>query len=409
MPHGLEDANCVTVNDWGPIHLTKNCDSEEFQYLARDPALMLTEERKTRQNRPLYPALGWLIAAPIRLSGLESLGARVLGRQDAGDSGPAPGRYFPEYVAFIIINLVLLAVSVIILLRLLGARSVFETAALLSASMLLINEVTKAFFWTPHQQIFNVFVPVMSIYLYRWMQTRLPAIQWTTISAAGIALGVASLAYGVFAVSAAGAVLCLVLGERLHSSRRLFWLRALDSTLLLAAFFAPVLAWTAFVIARTGSFYSQEIDLFRQFVWMIDSLRSEGLHGLASDMITRLRAFSETFMAVIWFPLLILTAVTVARHSRSPDATAASGPRGNTRDAVIWFLAADVTFFALLGTYETRLSWSVVPALVVLIGLEIASFGKSLSVRGRRVLRAATIVIAVCHAGYWILRAGPYS
>ena len=325
MSHGLEDANCVTVNDWGPIHLTKNCDSEEFQYLARDPALMLTEERKTRQNRPLYPALGWLIAAPIRLSGLESLGARILGRQDAGESGPAPGRYFPEYVAFIVINLVLLAVSVIILLRLLGARSVFETAALLPASMLLINEVTKAFFWTPHQQIFNVFVPVMTIYLYRWMQTRLPAMQWTTVSAVGIALGVASLAYGVFAVSAAGAVLCLVVGGRLHSSRRLFWRRALDSTLLLAAFFAPVLAWTAFVIARTGSFYSQEIDLFRQFVWMIDSLRSEGLQGLASDMIRRLPAFSETFMAVIWFPLLVLTAVTVARHSRSPDATAAAG------------------------------------------------------------------------------------
>lgn len=408
VPRALEDAHCVTVNDWGPIHLTKNCDSEEFQYLARDPSLMFTREHKTRQNRPLYAALGWVVAAPLRAPGLETFGARILGRQDRGPVGPGPGTYFPEYAAFVLINLVLLVASVMLFRRLLGAESLLPVFMVLPVTMLLINEVTKAFFWTPHQQIFNVFVPLLSIALYRGMQQRQRELSLPLSLAIGVGIGVASLAYGVFAVTVAGGVLALTRswGNRTFRERAAWTLSR--SAALLVGFFAPVAAWMALVIARTGSFYSQEIDLFRQFVWISDFFRSGGPGSLGPELMMNLFYFGEVLAPVVAFPLSVLSIAIVVRRTlaNEPSAGAASG---NLSRPVLWFIVADVTFFALLGTYETRLAWSVVPAILVLLAVEIRRIEGLLPGVRRALLHGAVFAVSAGYSAYWILRSGPYS
>jgi hypothetical protein len=39
-----------------------------------------------------------------------------------------------------------------------------------------VNEVSKAFFWTPHVQMFSFFTAVASLALHQWMQPRLPTL-----------------------------------------------------------------------------------------------------------------------------------------------------------------------------------------------------------------------------------------
>jgi len=178
---------------------------------------------------------------------------------------------------------------------------------------------------------------------------------------------------------------------------------------MLAAFMIPVLAWPAFVIVKTGSYYSQEVAIMREFVWMIDSLERGGVQYLAGDAFRRLGAYGETFLAVTVFPLLLLVALAVAQRLLRRDPPIPAGPSLFTRNAIIYFLIADVCFFALVGTYETRLSWSAVPPLIVLVGLETQRLAAGLSPRQALALRVVALSVAFAHAGFWILRAGPYS
>ncbi|HEV3051638.1 MAG TPA: hypothetical protein VGX50_15135, partial [Longimicrobium sp.] len=169
-PHpGAKPAACVTpVNLGGRLHVTLNCDSHLFLLLAEDPRRMLTEEYRTWQSRPLYGALGWTLAMPFRAAGLEQVGERRLPPTIwASPRGGRPAtRLLPWYGGFILLNALLLAGAVMLFRRLAGARSYRDAAILLPVPVLLANELTRAFFWTPHLQMFNVFVPVLSLWLF---------------------------------------------------------------------------------------------------------------------------------------------------------------------------------------------------------------------------------------------------
>ena len=77
--------------------------------------------------------------------------------------------------------------------------------------------------------------------------------------------------------------------------------------------------------------------------------------------------------------------------------------------AIVWYLAANVTFFALMGYYETRLSWTIVPPLLVLMGYEIGELESALQGRAKTALIVCVTALAGCYAAYWLARAGPYS
>lgn len=155
-------------------------------------------------------------------------------------------------------------------------------------------------------------------------------------------------------MTAGGAVLCLLFGGHDAPFGGRISRRLLRSLVLLSAFFTPVLAWPAVVIATTGSFYSQEIDFFRQFIWMLDSFQLGGIKSLARDMVWGLTSFRRVFLPVVAFPLLILMAIVAGRLAMRCESVFLSESTRHTRNGIIWFLIADVSFFALLGTYETR-------------------------------------------------------
>jgi len=206
------------IHIWGHAHLTVGCDSGEFVALAGNPALLLTPEHQIRQNRPLYSALGWAHALPFRPLGLESLGLRILGGEVTSESGLNYRKYLPEYLGFILLNWLLLVASVELFRRLLEGRSLLETGIVLPVAILIFNEITK-FFWEPHTQIFNIFIPVMSLYLFRWMQPRLSTLKWSHMIVIGLLLGLGNLAYGAFAVAVGGAVLAILMGEGIYMLR----------------------------------------------------------------------------------------------------------------------------------------------------------------------------------------------
>jgi hypothetical protein len=270
VPPALEAANCVQVMKLiRPVHVTINCDSYEFLFLAHSPSELLTSEHKVWQSRPLYPALGYLLAIPyrwinpllVRLFPPRLFPSRFAGRVD---------KWLPEYFGYLTLNLGLLVSALLVFRRLLSSDARFRLWMLLPMSLIVVNGVTKAFFWTPHLRIGNILSPIVTLYLY----TRLRILRELAVHdaiAIGLALGIAELAYGSFIITASVAALSLLVAN--NRAREAFAGRLSAALCLLLSFAAPVLLWVSFVYLRLGAFYSQEVAVYRQFVWLADHAR----------------------------------------------------------------------------------------------------------------------------------------
>jgi hypothetical protein len=80
------------------------------------------------------------------------------------------------------------------------------TAAL--CSMVAINELTKQFFWSPHQQTLNLLTPTLTILIVRWILARQPS--GRAVGFLGTLLGAGSLVYGNVLITLAGAGIALI-------------------------------------------------------------------------------------------------------------------------------------------------------------------------------------------------------
>jgi hypothetical protein len=156
-----------------------NCDADAFVTLARDPSGVF-DRNSPRQTRPGYAVLGWLFALPFRAI------------------APLARGLDPFYAGYVAINWGLLILSAILLAEMIPARSLLSPGAIVPMTVLMINHVTKAFLWTPHQQVFSLFVSMLSIRLGRWILERRENVSSGMALLAGLSVGIACLIYGAF-------------------------------------------------------------------------------------------------------------------------------------------------------------------------------------------------------------------
>ena len=394
----------------GPFHTVRNVDSWEFEHLAAHPGAILTEEHNWWQSRPLYVGLGWLLAVPFKAAGMRSPEMFPPAVGDALQRDPPfpdeYNRYSPEYAGFVLLNWLLLVASVLLLKSLMRANSFLELRMLLPVGLLLVNIVTKPFFWTPHLQIFCVFMPVASIYLGRALLRRSAHLRVKHAALVGLACGIAGLAYGAFAVTVAVALLVILFGDGLKAFRATLGNRVRMSACLLAGFFTPPLAWMAFVTARTGGFYAPETDRYRQFVWMWDSASTSPVK-FATDLVRNVANYVGKAEEALIVPALLLAVLVVLFYPLAsrpePSDTA------DTRRAVIFFVVPAVCFYSLMGFYDYRLAWTLAPAMFVVLGLEAARIEHSLSGNRRLLFQIGAKGWLVAYVLRFILtKSGPY-
>jgi hypothetical protein len=408
VPVGSEDAHCVSVTDIGPMHVHKNCDSEIFQYDAARPSILL-EPQRLRQSRPLYAVLGWVFARPFHWLGFESAGESILATaEQTYPRSPRPGAYLPEYAAFITINFILLVTALMLAIQLLKPERLFDPLTLLPLSMILVNEVTKAFFWTPHLQIFNIFIPIASVALYRWMMLRQHAPRWSECVLIGLAIGVGALAYGAFAAMAAGAAISVLVFAFRESNRERQSVVVAKSFLLAGAFLLPAFAWIGFVKLHTGSFYSLELSVNRDLVWPIDAYKRGGTTFLFWRALVNLVGYGEAMRFVVLFPIVVLGVITAVLASRHRLREVINANR-TLIDAVVLYVVPCVVLLYIVNLYYSRLTWSIVPPAAILIGLGAKELARRTSARGVPLLKAASIAATFAYMTYWYVRPGPWS
>lgn len=398
VPRGEEDMNCVSVTEVGPIHIHKNCDSDEFQYVAAHPELLLS--RQYRQSRPLYAVIGWTLARPFHWLGIASVGrSLVANARQTYRKAPTPAAYMPEYAGLVLFNLLLVTTAVILFLRLSGARRLFDPLTVFPLAMMIVNEVTKAFFWTPHTEMLNVFIPMASVALYRWILERRRDVTWGETASLGVLIGVGALAYGGFAVMAAGAALCVLVVR---------WKSMAKGGLLLLSFFIPAFVWVTFVRIMSGNFYSLEINLNRDFIWIIDLFRAGNSTRTFWTLLLTTEAYGETIRDVCLLPLIVLglLGAFLASRGRLRETMTANRP---AMVSVAVYLVPAFFFYWGLGLYYSRLTWSLVPPIALLIAIETKSLNAILADRGKSMLRIACVLATVCYSAFWYFSSGPWS
>lgn len=316
-------------------HILVNCGADSYIRFAERPSRVLAR-RATRQTRPGYAALGWLLAQPFR-------------RISAN----------PEYVGYVALNFVLLIGSSLLLRSLIGVESLLDPAAIVPAAVLLVNHITKAFFWTPDLQIAGLFASMLSIWLARALIAGNVKPTVTAALVAGISSGLACLFYGAFVLIPASLTVALWI----FLPRERFGPRLSATATLWVATAIPLVAWRSYVVAATGSFYSHETEHYHQFTWIIEQWRT---NTLDSALLHNIAAFAGTIPRSLAVPLAFLAAAFVLAIRRKPVS------RDRMADPAIkacaaW-LAAAMPFYALMGFYDPRLTATLIPGFVVATG-----------------------------------------
>src|SRR5215467_11683720 len=207
----VDDAgyNCVgSVHLAGPFGFELNCDSPEFMWLARDPA-GLVNHVNSRQSRPGLILLAALIQTPLSLI-MPPEGPPTPVYQGLYDPLRVAQTFIddrPAYFAYLILNFTILFASFHFLRLTIERGQPTRSSAgaiIVAATGLLVvaNDVTKAFFWSPHTQMLNILVPVFAV----------ARIERPFALAMGALVGLGMTAYPVFVVIPACVLLPAIVG-----------------------------------------------------------------------------------------------------------------------------------------------------------------------------------------------------
>src|SRR5688572_18485387 len=246
------------------------------------------------------------------------------------------------------------------------------------------------FLWNPHTQILNILLPVLTIYLNLRLLERGSALTVPMAIGLGAVFGAGLMTYGSFFVP----LLC-VIGIQWFVYRRLWpgLLTGATAVLLYAC-------WVGVVYWRAGSFYSHEVDQYRQFVWMADCVRAGAQTCRATLATNWVNLFNATAQ-VITVPALLAIGCRVARAICTAEGDPVSMPRTLLQASALAWVVTFV-FVALAGFYSPRLSWLLVPPILMLVAIEGGALWRL--ARVRRPVVVSTALTTIC-IGYMLILA----
>ncbi len=345
-----------------------NPDAFAFVGAAIQPSHLL-EENHFRQSRPGYAILGFLIGYPIYFlsqpfhSQIEKLMSNSLNLKNNEAERKKGVLYACFYLGYVLLNMFILIYALWIFDKTItittGEWKSGTFLYCLPLFMLSVNQITKIYLYTPHLQLFNILTPILSLYYsLRILKKQITCKQILNISTIA---GVGFLVYGNFIML----FISIVISCLWASSSYLLLQRSIGllvkATLL---FLLPTFLWIFFLKLNGISFYSAEVTQFRQFVWIIDSLK---ISILTFAMVTanNLYAFLLSTGSLV-FPIAMLLIALLG----TPNIKLSVHPY--KLPFIICLLYA--LFYFCLGYYSDRLTIGLLPFILYFLGCFLNSF-----------------------------------
>jgi len=360
-----------------------NYDSNEFIESAISPTALL-RENYVRQNRPLYVIVASSIGYSIYYisSPFKSIFELTLKKS--------------LYAGYVFLNFIILLLALYIfekLARILTDGNISYATTLMLCVFIASNFMTKAFFWTAHQQMFAFLIPLLGIYIsIKWLNV----VPTKSLYVYFFLFGLGMLTYGSFLILFVSSLFYVC--YRLYVNKKLVanhsFLFIFISCML---FLIPTVFWILFLKYKGIVYYNHEVVRYRQLVWIIDTLSVSAVDFLTT-FYSNLMQFFITFSKLYLFIAVIGVAVIIRKIKMG---SAFLFDR-NTK-LILLQLAFFTAFFMLLGYYAYRLTFTLMP---ILLCLSIAQAGELLNTKKIQLV----IFITVCawHA-YTVFSYGPFS
>ena len=402
---------CVgNVHLKGPFGFSLNCDSPLFMALARDPSALFDPDN-VRQSRPGLIAAAAIIRAPLSLliasHGLPAASLEHSLRDDPDEVSQSFERDLPAYLAYIALNVAILFAAFYILQRIISPTTMDDSATCIivaaSGLLLVANDVTKGFVWSPHTQMFNILVPLLALYgtLRAWRGAmRDPRFAL----AIGVISGMGLTAYPIFVViptCVIPAALAALVWDRSDAPvvvTKLF--------LIVALTIAPWTLWFFYARSITGGFFIGELG-DREVVWMADSW-ANGMGAFMIDWFAKawqLIVFA-TQKAIPLFVVVVWLMLAVAFDRRSKCALRSV--------ATVAILAAYVSvavgaFYTCVGLIVDRLAYPIIPPLLAAAAVASVTVARKMDYRHRWLFAAGYALVGVAQLVYVVAEDGPWS
>jgi hypothetical protein len=305
------------------------------------------------------------------------------------------------FVPLVLLNLAIAATAVALLALLLLRLGAPPLVTALLCTLVAVNPLTKAFYWVPHQQMFVLLTPVVSVLVCRWLLLRRPG--WLGLSLLGLVLGLGMLVYGNALVAIGTAALALLLpgfGEQRPRLPR----RIGQAAVIVTGAALPTLAWITVSVRVAGSYYNHEIAMYHQFVWLPEAA-GRGVRDLMTGLHLATGQVTGQLIEVTWpFALLLLVGIVANRV-----AGVSLVPRTTEQRATLLALGlTTVVTIALLwgvGLWVYRLTYTMAPLYALAIGWVAAHLMK---LRPLWTVGALSTVV-VTWVAMIVLMTGPYT
>ena len=357
------DYNYIKINKYMGIRV--NPDAFTFIGVAINPGYLFQPDY-LRQSRPVYAIIGSVFGYSIYYATypLHAFFEKEMeksltlhGTKSEKDKGVL---YFCFYLGYILLNLSILLCSLLVFDRLIHLTSGYwkngKLLYILTLLMIAGNHETKYFFWTPHQQLFNILTPLLSLYAgIKIIQNNIrPAKLFLYSFLSGCAL----LIYGNFLL-----LFIIILASCLYiyskSNQLNYRAIIIRLAIMILLFSIPTVSWILLLKFKEINFTSSELNVYRQFIWIADAVKISPQHLLYCGSVNTWY-FLQTFGSIL-LPLL-LPAITILHSLKNNISLSVL----TQRIAIIPLLicAAYVLFFWLLGYYADRLTFSLVPFIL---------------------------------------------
>ena len=361
------------------------CDSYQYVFLTTNPSLLLDSNFvAVRQNRPLYIYAAHVIGLPIKFitsafiesSFFKKLGGEKYLYQESInqklESSPFLKMYkidqakhhnlvvelLPFYIAFLIMNFLILLSSLVLFEKLLTQLSTEKYIIHFLSLFIASSGIVKAFFFSAHEQMFAFFTPISIAYVvYLFLNDKLSPIKLLFVS---FGMGLLCLAYGSFILYyPCLGIAFLVKQKSLKISFKMI------TTLLPGAilFVLPTLSWMYICYYFSGHYFNGEIETFREIIWIKDTL-SKGI----LDFLAAWASFSLSYLHTV---LITLTPFVVGIYIlyKQKNELQISSENELFYYFLQWMFILFFVFFWMLGYYNFRLTYTSVPILLLLIAL----------------------------------------
>jgi hypothetical protein len=379
-------------------------DSPEFINPAINPQKLL-ETKQTRQSRPLYilagSVTGNLIDKLIQHFFHQSI--YEMAKEKTGSIllmhlsiyHDAWNKIVPYYIGFVFINFLILVGAALLMTEIVFKLQIPLKLGILSFTIFLVNNVTKNFALTVHQQMFTICTPLLLIWIVLSLGLEKKPFWHYILTTLGCSIFF--LIYGNF-------LLCLPILVGSYAFRS--WKNRIKPDyflkigIIIFTFIAPTILWIVIVTHYAGYYYNYEISEFRQLVWFFDYVNNLGILKAIYMAIVYTFNFLSTFLDQDIWPFITIGVGYLLYLNYKKQI---SWYKLEMPDIVcLVVLAVSFLFFWSIGYYRARITFFLVIPIVIWLATKFSNYWLNPKVK----LIAWSFVIVWCLKHYLTL--GPF-